>query len=297
MLLYQQESRVEVARPQIFSGKMEEVSTFINTARIYIRMKMTEETATTQVAWVLSYVQGGVAEAWKDNLLDKLAKGESEVELAEQLFTKIRNNFGETLEEERKIEQLRTIEQGERTCDEYVQEFKKIARRSDYEGQPLIKEFKRRLNGAIRRKLAEAEELPTTIGEWQERAVRLDRNQRQSRAEERVLGRNTACPGGNVQLRGGVGGGSYGERGGQIMHRWGETGGGYRGGGNIFNREGNQLGPRRDPNAMDVNRGKGGDRKCYQCEKLGHMARNCWERNKARVMETPQESAKENGGQ
>ena len=33
---------------------------------------------------------------------------------------KIRNDFGETLEEERKIEQLRTIEQGRRTCDEYV---------------------------------------------------------------------------------------------------------------------------------------------------------------------------------
>jgi len=97
--------------------------------------------------------------------LDKLAKGESEVESAEQLFAKIRNDFGETLEEKRKIEQLRTIEQGGRTCDEYVQEFKKIARRSSYEGRPLIKEFKRGLNEAIRRKLAEAEELPTTIGE------------------------------------------------------------------------------------------------------------------------------------
>jgi len=55
-------------------------------------------------------VQGGVAEAWKDNLLDELAKGESKVESAEQLFTKIRNDFGETSEEERKIKQLRTIE-------------------------------------------------------------------------------------------------------------------------------------------------------------------------------------------
>jgi len=73
----------------------------------------------TQVAWVLLYVQG-IAETWKDNLLDKLAKGESEVELAEQLFTKIRNNFGETSEEERNIEQLRTIKQRGRTCDEYV---------------------------------------------------------------------------------------------------------------------------------------------------------------------------------
>ena len=63
MLLQQQESRVEVAKPQVFNGRMEEVSAFINAARIYIRMKMTEEAATTQVAWVLSYVQGGVAEA------------------------------------------------------------------------------------------------------------------------------------------------------------------------------------------------------------------------------------------
>jgi len=128
-------------------------------------MKMMDEAATTQVAWVLSYMQGGVAEAWKDNLLDELAKGESEVDTVEKLFTKIRNDFRETLKEERKIEQLWTIEQGERTCDEYVQEFKKVARGSGYVGRPFIEEFKRGLNRAIRRKLAEAEEPLTTIGE------------------------------------------------------------------------------------------------------------------------------------
>jgi len=104
MLLQQQGSRVEVTGPQVFSGKMEEVSTFVNVACLYIRMKMTEEVVATQVVWVLLYVQGGIAEAWKDNLLDKLAKGESEVELVEQLFAKIRNDFRETSEEERKIE-------------------------------------------------------------------------------------------------------------------------------------------------------------------------------------------------
>ena len=76
----------------------------MNVAQLYIRIKIIEEVAATQVAWVLLYVQGGIVEAWKDNVLDKLAKGESEVELAEQLFTKIRNDFGETSEEERKIE-------------------------------------------------------------------------------------------------------------------------------------------------------------------------------------------------
>jgi len=83
MLLQQQGSRVEVTRPQVFEGNMKEVSVFINTAHIYLRMKITEEAATTQVAWVLLYVQGGMAEAWKDNLSDELAKGESKVETAE----------------------------------------------------------------------------------------------------------------------------------------------------------------------------------------------------------------------
>jgi len=47
MLLQQQGSRVEVARPQVFSGKIEEVSAFVNTACLYIRMKMMEEVAAT----------------------------------------------------------------------------------------------------------------------------------------------------------------------------------------------------------------------------------------------------------
>jgi len=211
------------------------------------------------------------------------------MESTEQLFTKIRDNFGETLEEERKIEQLRTIEQEGRTCDKYMQEFKKVARRSDYERRPLIEEFKRGLNRSIRRKLAEVEEPPTTIREWQKRAVRLDRNQRQSRIEKRMLGRNAACPGGNTQSRGG---GSYGGREGQITWR---MGGEYRGGGgeNMSNRGGAQMGPRRDPNAMEIDRGKGGDRICYVYRKWSHMAKICWEKHKERVVETLHESAKE----
>ena len=66
-------------------------------------------------------------------------------------------------------------------------------------------------------------------------------------------------PGGNAQPRGGYGGGSYGGREGQIMWR---TGGGYKGRGG-----GAQTGPRRDPNAMDIDRERGGDRTCYMCGK------------------------------
>ena len=186
-------------------------------------MKMIEESEATKIAWILSYVQGKVVKMQKDNLLDELSKGELEVKTVEELFSKMKNEFRETVEEEKKIEQLRTIEQGERTCNKYVQEFKKVVRRSNYKGQPLIEEFKRGLSRALRRKLAEMESPPSTIEEQQERAVRLDRNQRQSRAEERILERNTVCPQGNVQPREGFGGerDHIEERGDQIMQKIG----------------------------------------------------------------------------
>jgi len=44
--------------------------------------------------------------------------------------------------------------------------FLKRSRGSSYEGRPLIEEFKRGLNGNIRRRLVEAELPPTTIEEW-----------------------------------------------------------------------------------------------------------------------------------
>jgi len=147
---------------------------------------------------------------------------------------------------------------------------RKLLGGSGYERRPLIKEFKRGLNGAIRRKLTKAKEPLTTIGEWQERAVRLDRNQRQSRAEERMLERNIVCPEGNAQPREGYREGSYGRRGEQITWRVGgpSIGRGYRKGGeNISNRRGNQLGPRRDSNTIDIDRGREKDRTCYVCRR------------------------------
>ena len=146
-----------MAKPPTFTGKMEDMSAFINTSQLYLSMKMTGELKTTKMAWMLSYVQRGVVEAWKNNILDELSQGISEVSTATKLFAKMRNEFEKTAEEEKKTEQLRTIEQESRTHDKYVQEFKKVARESDYERGPLIEKFKRRLNKAIRRKLAEAE--------------------------------------------------------------------------------------------------------------------------------------------
>jgi len=47
--------------------------------------------------------------------------------------------------------------------EEFVQEFKRAVRESGYKGRLLVEEFKRGMNGAIRRKLMEAENQPGSI--------------------------------------------------------------------------------------------------------------------------------------
>jgi len=59
---------------------------------------------------------------------------------------------------------------------EFVQEFRRVVRDSGYKRRLLIKEFKRGMNGIIRRKLIEAEFFPKSIGQWHKRATNLDKD-------------------------------------------------------------------------------------------------------------------------
>jgi len=97
-------ARVEVVKPSLFSRRIEKVNVFVDIVCLYLRIKMIEESELTKMAWVLSYMQEGVAKAWKNNQLDELSKGESEIEIEKELFRKMRNKFGKTVEEKRKIE-------------------------------------------------------------------------------------------------------------------------------------------------------------------------------------------------
>ena len=71
--------------------------------------------------------------------------------------------------------------------EEFVQEFKRAARESGYEGRLLVEEFKRGMNGGIRRKLMETENSLASIEQWYKSATALDRNWRESKKEEERL--------------------------------------------------------------------------------------------------------------
>ena len=122
--------------------------------------------------------------------MEELESGEIEYEITEEFLMNLKKEFGGGEDELVKVVELRKLEQGGRTIEEFLQEFKKAARGSGYEKRPLIEEFKRRMNGEIRRKLMEMENLPASIEQWYRRIVTLDKNWRESRKkEERLRGK------------------------------------------------------------------------------------------------------------
>jgi len=102
-------------------------------------------------------------DVWKKNILENLEAGLLEYEIVREFLMDIRKEFREGNKKSTKIAELKRLEQRRKTMEEFVQEFKRVARESRYEGYLLIEEFKRGINSMIRRKLMEAERLPTSI--------------------------------------------------------------------------------------------------------------------------------------
>ena len=127
--------------------------------------------------------------------MEELELGEVEYESTEEFLTSLKKEFGGGEEESIKAAELRKIEQGGRTMEEFVQEFKRAARGSGYEGRPLVEEFKRGMNGGIKRKLMKAENPLTSIEQWYRRVIAPDRNWRESKREEERRGRKEAIGG------------------------------------------------------------------------------------------------------
>jgi len=75
-----------------------------------------------------------------------------------------------------KIAELKRLEQGGRTIEEFVQEFRRVMRGSGYEERILVEEFKQGMNGTIHQRLMESEQQLSSIEQWYDRTIALDRN-------------------------------------------------------------------------------------------------------------------------
>ena len=88
--------------------------------RLYLRIKIRETIIEEQIQWVLSYIQGELADVQKENILEDLESREVEFESVEEFLLELKKKFGRRDEESVKVAELKKFEQGARTMEKFI---------------------------------------------------------------------------------------------------------------------------------------------------------------------------------
>ena len=108
-------------------------------------------------------MQTGSAKTWRDYVVTLMYKRQQSFSTSDELLKEIDRKFGDTDKRTMQSLKIRTIQQGDRSADEHVQEFEKAALEAGYEGYPLLVEFKHSLNAGLWRRLTDLRPMPVTI--------------------------------------------------------------------------------------------------------------------------------------
>ena len=90
-----------------------------------------------------------MADIWKKNIIKNLERRLLNYKAVGEFLADMKEEFEEEYDKTMKVAELKKVEQGSKIIEEFVQEFRKVARESRYERQLLIEEFKRRINRTI----------------------------------------------------------------------------------------------------------------------------------------------------
>lgn len=103
---------------------------------------MRDNSVKEQIQRILSSMQRELVDVWKENILEDLEAENLEYKTAKEFLADLKKEFGEEDKEAVKVVELKRLEQEKKKIKDFVQEFRRIARESKYEGKSLMEEFK-----------------------------------------------------------------------------------------------------------------------------------------------------------
>jgi len=128
-------------KPTVFSGDRKTLEKFIRDSSVYVAAnKKNLPTDQTKTQFLLSYIDGGEADTWKEYFFNRYViqpNGSYHWPTPNEVITSLRANFTKEDEIEESLRKLETMKQGSRTAEEIVNEFQILKSRARIDDNPL----------------------------------------------------------------------------------------------------------------------------------------------------------------
>lgn len=181
---------LKVATPDVFDGTLSKAETFLNQLSLYFLVRKSDfQDDQDKINFTLSYMRGGTAGPWADQIIKKYEDPDQESAFGS--WAEFKKEFESTFLDPNpagtaryKMDHLR---QGGKTADEYVASFRELISRTGYNDAAHVEKFEKGLNSALVDKIYALPEMPSTLKEWVEWAMKLDRQWRQREANKKTV--------------------------------------------------------------------------------------------------------------
>ena len=169
-------AKLKMAAPDIFDGDLTKAEAFIASCELYFCGNLKEVSCTQKVYFALSYMKGKIAGQWsKRKFKEYSSMGGGAGPTWEEFVLDFADTFYDPDQEGTARHKLRSLKQGNSTCDEYVANFKELMGLTGFNDAALKTEFEHGLSHSLVTKIYTLQHHPTTLKEWMEAAVTFDR--------------------------------------------------------------------------------------------------------------------------
>src|ERR1700677_3938915 len=170
--------------PDVFTEDLDKAKPFIRQLWLYFEARAAEfPSSRKSVIFALSYMRGGTAGPWANNLIDKIVDDDDmDHQFRFHTFTDFRTLFLERFRERDENaaahHKMTQLKQGTMTVDELIARFEELEYLTNYNDIAHIQEFKRVCNPRIINLLVNKIPAPIFLKEWKDQASTLDRQRR-----------------------------------------------------------------------------------------------------------------------